>query len=265
MAWRSKLMRVTRSLVSTNCSPRWLPLLFASALLASPARAQGPTLDASSARALVLVEVSRPTNAPAGAPAATGEISAQLVPYSEAEGKLVHNFWNVIEYDATSKWPDTGPAWLAFVVRPGTLVVRDLYAQLHWGVCYDGGSRSFDVSAGQVKVLGRLDPSDDYAKMADLPQSVLVSRYGGSNLGGRIAFGARLKLIEPEADPQIILDAVEYIREHLPRVSVAPTSLSSRPATFSTGSDAFRIAPDCGGLHSTPTRGPNTPKPAISP
>lgn len=197
------------------------------ALALAPATADAALkLDPASQRGLVLVEVLAPSPA-----TLVPEVSLLIAPFDAAKGEVIHNMWNVIEYTPTSPFHPFRPAYVYADVRPGTHVIKALFLQRHWGVCYSSGTVAFDVRPGAVQFLGTIDTAEDAHTIATtLPPTLTTSRYTQSLVGGRLAPGQSLKIKPPTQEA--LARARAFLDRDLPGVTAPMAAADTRPATF---------------------------------
>jgi hypothetical protein len=204
----------------------WLLGLLAVALAVAGPAAAALKFDPTSKRGLVIVEVLPPS-----ALTLVPEVSLVITPYDVAKGEVIHNVWNVIDYTPSSPFVPFRPTYVYAAVRPGTHVIKALYLQRHWGVCYDAGTVAFDVRPGEVLFLGSIETAENAHTIATtLPSTFSSSPYTAGTVGGRTAHGQSLTLQPPTEEAAARVRAF-LDREH-PGVTAPISAMATRPATF---------------------------------
>ncbi|UKK83745.1 hypothetical protein L7H23_14380 [Sphingopyxis sp. BSN-002] len=135
--------------------------------------------------------------------------------------------------------------YLLLTVKPGTWVFQDFSQQDRWALCFQDGSRQFDVAAGEVVYLGEFDA---LAHAIEL-QRIAVMTLRTSTTGFEHFFE---NVTPPRLTPagEADLDAVRAMLTARSPGTTAPLRAASyTPARFGTGSDLFGLSRVCGGYY----------------
>lgn len=195
------------------------------------------TMDSTSRQGLLLIEVAAPL-----APRPYPQFSVSIAQYSPTLGRLAANSfdgWASVNSANTAN----GKTWLVGRAEPGTYVISALTHQSTWHVCFNEGTRVFEVQPGKVHYLGRIDPNPALLSIAlELPSYSMNSQH-------HYAMDKKLAFTTPADLPVWRADAEQYIRTSFPGVTAPVEEVASSEVTFNTGRDAFGTQRVCGGYY----------------
>lgn len=136
--------------------------------------------------------------------------------------------------------------YLLLAVKPGTWVFKDFSQQDNWALCFQDGSRQFDVAAGEVVYLGEFDA---LAHALDLQRTAVLT-HRTSTTGVEHFFDD----VEPPRLAPVDEDDLAAVRAMLaakvPGATAPVRAAVYSPARFGTGSDLFGLTRVCGGYYS---------------
>lgn len=137
--------------------------------------------------------------------------------------------------------------YLVLDVAPGTYVFKDFSQQDRWSLCFNGGSRSFDVKPGEILYLGALDAD---AHATELAQRTVMS--GQTTIRGQ-GFVSFFDTVTPPRitppDDAGLAAAAAFVKARSPKSTVTPRAPVYRDARFGTGNDMFGTNRLCGGYY----------------
>jgi hypothetical protein len=135
--------------------------------------------------------------------------------------------------------------YLVADIDPGTYVIGDFSHQDYWALCFNGGSKSFTIKAGEVLYLGELNAE---AHLAELMDRTLKSGRVSVRAGNVVHFFDTVTppMLAPVDDDQL-QSLAATMKTIMPATSVAPKAAMLTDAKFGTGSDLFGLQRVCGG------------------
>ena len=130
--------------------------------------------------------------------------------------------------------------------EPGTYAIQELRVT-HWGACFNGGTKMFDVVPGTVTFVGRIDPNPSILAIVrgHLPRYAHQSDY-------YYVFDTPRPTLTP---PDQLPGWEAGVKEHLAGLPAANAPLRAaelRDASFNPGRDVFGIQKLCGGYYAKP-------------
>jgi hypothetical protein len=130
--------------------------------------------------------------------------------------------------------------------QPGTYAIQQILVG-HWGVCFNGGTKMFDVAPGAVTFVGRIDPNPSLLAImrGHLPTLARQGQYF------YVFDTPRPALTTPEQNPGWEAELKTYLSA-LPAANAPLRAAVLRDATFNTGRDLFGISKLCGGYFAKP-------------
>jgi hypothetical protein len=135
-----------------------------------------------------------------------------------------------------------GRQFYATKLRPGTYAIQRVNVQGYWNVCFNGGTKTFEVKPGEVVYMGRFDPNPHLAEIGRLSPIIKSGEM-------QTVFDTpRPALTEPAQTPDWRPAAEAYVTSR-PDIPSAPiTEAAYADATFKTGRGMFMtLARICGG------------------
>lgn len=224
---------------------KMIPVILAAAMLAVPAAAAAKdvakiAITPTSKEALLVIK------APALPPAPTFKTAYRLglsVYDPEHQAMKGGPFGGKVVFEAQPKKFVDG--YLLLTVKPGTWVFQDFSQQDRWALCFQDGSRQFDVAAGEVVYLGAFDA---LAHAIDLQRTAILTMRTSTT-----GFEHFFDNVEPPRFAPIGDDDLGAVRAMLaantPNTTAPVRAAAYSPARFGTGSDLFGLSRVCGGYY----------------
>jgi hypothetical protein len=168
---------------------------------------------------------------------------------------------NVVEYDEVEQAIDVdtrrgftvggsaNPAYVALLLRPGTYVFQDIVQQGSWAVCFNEGTRSFSIKAGEALFLGDLNPVPHLAQLQHL---ALESGQTEARTGDTYHYFDNIvppQVTMPSPDSMDFRAAKAFESSAMPMLHGRLKPALYKSARFGTGYTLFGISRVCGGLY----------------
>jgi hypothetical protein len=182
-------------------------------------------------------------------PSAPAPYEVNFTPYDIEKEQLTGLFRGLqisVSEEDFEKQIDSKARFFSHKIKPGTYVLQLISQQGGtWGVCFFESTQAFTVSAGQVLYLGELN-SD--AHVRQLLQLALAKGQTSAPQGTVYNYfdGIISPTLSTENASVDLPNAIEFVKESMPKTSVKPIAAKILPARFGTGYTLFgqRV---CGG------------------